>query len=165
MAIQGELRIGKGFHRRKRAHNWFVLRIVSQLLAELDDLHSSPSCAVFVMGATNRADLLDPSLMTPGRSFLKFLTPKCHKLSLQIRQTDQCGTRKGGRCEGWNSQSSLSLIIFGWWCRSAFDSNLRFSVFFNRIITLGLWMRWCNVGCSIVFSSLDGSYARFERRG
>lgn len=42
-------------------------RIVSQLLAELDKLHNSPLSKVFVMGATNRPDLLDNSLMTPGR--------------------------------------------------------------------------------------------------
>ncbi|CAI4223320.1 unnamed protein product [Auanema sp. JU1783] len=42
-------------------------RIVSQLLAELDTLHDDPQCKVFVMAATNRADLLDPSLLTPGR--------------------------------------------------------------------------------------------------
>lgn len=42
-------------------------RIVSQLLAELDKLHNSPLLKVFVMGATNRPDLLDNSLMTPGR--------------------------------------------------------------------------------------------------
>lgn len=42
-------------------------RIVSQLLAELDKLHNSPLTKVFVMGATNRPDLLDSSLMTPGR--------------------------------------------------------------------------------------------------
>ncbi|CAJ0590056.1 unnamed protein product [Cylicocyclus nassatus] len=42
-------------------------RIVSQLLAELDSLHQSPHIKVFVMAATNRADLLDPALLTPGR--------------------------------------------------------------------------------------------------
>ncbi|XP_077460603.1 peroxisomal ATPase PEX6 isoform X2 [Stigmatopora argus] len=40
-------------------------RVVSQLLAELDGLDGA--AGVFVLGATNRADLLDPSLLRPGR--------------------------------------------------------------------------------------------------
>ncbi|EFA78492.1 AAA ATPase domain-containing protein [Heterostelium album PN500] len=40
-------------------------RVVSQLLAELDGMQKSSD--VFIIGATNRPDLLDPALTIPGR--------------------------------------------------------------------------------------------------
>jgi len=40
-------------------------RVVSQLLTELDGMQGNTD--VFVMGATNRPDLLDQSLLRPGR--------------------------------------------------------------------------------------------------
>ena len=45
-------------------------RIVSQLLAELDHVVTSAQTTekpVFVIGATNRPDLIDPALLRPGR--------------------------------------------------------------------------------------------------
>lgn len=41
-------------------------RVVSQLLAEIDDVQGS-NTDIFIFGATNRPDLVDPALMRPGR--------------------------------------------------------------------------------------------------
>ncbi|XP_044764883.1 peroxisome biogenesis protein 6-like isoform X2 [Coccinella septempunctata] len=40
-------------------------RVVSQLLAEMDGLNEKAT--VFIIGATNRPDLIDPALLRPGR--------------------------------------------------------------------------------------------------
>ena len=65
-------------------------RIVSQLLAELDGMSNDETEAggVFVIGATNRPDLLDPALLRPGR-FDKTLylgLPDTHQKQLKILQ-------------------------------------------------------------------------------
>ncbi|KAF9393749.1 peroxisomal assembly protein [Mortierella sp. AD011] len=59
-------------------------RIVSQLLAELDGMNGGEGSGdVFVIGATNRPDLLDPALLRPGR-FDKLLY-----LSVSTRHEEQ----------------------------------------------------------------------------
>ena len=64
-------------------------RVVATFFTELDK-HSS-DCTVFVMGATNRPDLLDPSLLRPGRlDRLVYLgvspTDRARILAAQIRK-------------------------------------------------------------------------------
>lgn len=48
-------------------------RTVSQLLVEIDGVHTVQD--IFVMAATNRADLVDPALLRPGRLDLQFEVP------------------------------------------------------------------------------------------
>jgi peroxin-6 len=62
-------------------------RIVSQLLAELDGMSSGgDNTQVYVLGATNRPDLLDPALLRPGRFdrmlYLSVATTDAEQLSI-----------------------------------------------------------------------------------
>lgn len=64
-------------------------RVVSQLLTEMDGLEDSGN--IFIIGATNRIDLIDPALLRPGR-FDKMLYVGIHsdrasKLSVLKAQT------------------------------------------------------------------------------
>ncbi|CAE6443953.1 unnamed protein product [Rhizoctonia solani] len=64
-------------------------RIVSQILAELDGMGAGGSGGeVFVIGATNRPDLLDPALLRPGRfdRMLYLGVSKTHDDQLRILQ-------------------------------------------------------------------------------
>ena len=48
-------------------------RIINQLLTEMDGIGAKKN--VFIIGATNRADILDPALMRPGRLDQKIYIP------------------------------------------------------------------------------------------
>uniref|UniRef100_A0A0A9WU03 Peroxisomal ATPase PEX6 n=2 Tax=Lygus hesperus TaxID=30085 RepID=A0A0A9WU03_LYGHE len=50
-------------------------RVVSQLLAEIDSIENED---VFILGATNRPDLLDPALLRPGRFDKKVYVGPCN---------------------------------------------------------------------------------------
>lgn len=73
-------------------------RVVSQLLAEMDGLEESGG--IFIIGATNRPDLIDPALLRPGR-FDKMLYVGIHsdrasKLNVLEAQTRKFQFREKG---------------------------------------------------------------------
>ena len=51
--------------RRQEGANSGATRIVNQLLTEMDGLEERKD--VFIMGATNRVDMIDPAVLRPGR--------------------------------------------------------------------------------------------------
>ena len=62
---------------------WSGETILSQLLTEMDSLY--PGEGVFVIGSTNRPDLLDPSLLRAGRlGLLLYVAPPDEKARLEI---------------------------------------------------------------------------------
>ncbi|KAF6214413.1 hypothetical protein GE061_009156 [Apolygus lucorum] len=65
-------------------------RVVSQLLAEIDSIENED---VFILGATNRPDLLDPALLRPGRFDKKVYVGPCNDDEAKIKVL-QALTRK-----------------------------------------------------------------------
>jgi peroxin-6 len=55
-------------------------RVVSQLLSEMDGVDEDPKKPVFVIGATNRPDLIDKQLLRPGRFDKLLYVPPCKSI-------------------------------------------------------------------------------------
>ena len=59
-------------------------RVVAQLLTEIDTLSSSNIDQVFIIGATNRPDLLDKALLRPSRFDTKIFLNVCNDISSRV---------------------------------------------------------------------------------
>lgn len=80
-------------------------RVVNQLLTEMDGLESRKQ--VFIMGATNRPDIIDPAVLRPGRldKILYVGLPSCQD-RIEILKT----ITKDGTCPRLHSDVNISLI-------------------------------------------------------
>ncbi|MGC8631043.1 MAG: CDC48 family AAA ATPase [Thermoprotei archaeon] len=93
-------------------------RIVNQLLSEMDGI--SPLKNVVVMGATNRADILDPALLRPGRfDQVVYVPPPDLKARLEILKihakrvplADDVSLEKiAGLTEGYSGADLYALV-------------------------------------------------------
>lgn len=97
-------------------------RVVNTLLTELDGLDSRK--AVYVIGATNRPDMIDPAMVRPGRLdkllYVDLPTPserveilKTHlqKTPLQPESWDQVAEIvKSDKCEGFSGADLAALV-------------------------------------------------------
>jgi hypothetical protein len=64
VCVSVSMSVSAYIHHKRTRHTH---RVVSQLLAEMDGLGGGAANSLFVMGATNRPDLIDPALLRPGR--------------------------------------------------------------------------------------------------
>ncbi|KAL0480396.1 peroxin [Acrasis kona] len=81
-------------------------RVVSQLLAEMDGIGDNDDENVFVMGATNRPDLIDPALLRPGR-FDRLVYLGVSKSNVDRLKIVKALTRKFNLSEG----TDLKLVV------------------------------------------------------
>ena len=94
-------------------------RVVNQLLAELDGMRRLDS-SVMVISATNRMDLVDPSVLRPGRFGIHIYIPmpsfvdRLNIFTIELRDTDlrQASLeRLAERCEGFSGADIHSVCI------------------------------------------------------
>jgi transitional endoplasmic reticulum ATPase len=94
--------------RGKRDDTGVSQRIVNQFLAELDGMQTLQN--VLVIGATNRADMLDPAVLRPGRfDAIVFVPPPDRDARLEILNVDGRILRSGlGRSDKGSSYGCRS---------------------------------------------------------
>ncbi len=99
-----------------------IQRVVNQLMAELDSV--DPLKGIMVIAATNRIDLLDPAVLTPGRFGVHIYVPLPDKserkeiLAIQLKglpleagtAADSIATYLAGRTEGY-SGADLEAVV------------------------------------------------------
>ena len=95
-------------------------RVVNQLLTEMDGLASRG--AVFLVGATNRPDIIDPALLRPGRLDKALYVPLPDSKGREdimrrlTRRTplapgsDPCAVAASAACEGFSGADLASLV-------------------------------------------------------
>lgn len=107
-------------------------RVVNTLLTELDGLNDRKG--IYVIGATNRPDVIDPAMMRPGRldkplfvdlptkgervDILRTLTKRC-----PLQGVDLVALGEDGRCENFSGADLAALV------REASVSALRAACF------------------------------------
>eukprot|EP00054_Salpingoeca_dolichothecata_P015299 m.87838 g.87838 ORF g.87838 m.87838 type:complete len:841 (+) comp21425_c0_seq2:168-2690(+) len=96
-------------------------RIVNQLLTEIDGFDESSSTQVFVIGATNRPDIIDPAMLRPGRldKFVYVDIPNAearyeilqtHARKVTLDGVDLRVLANDTRCEGFSGADLAALV-------------------------------------------------------
>ena len=95
-------------------------RVVNQLLTEMDGLSSRG--AVFLVGATNRPDIIDPALLRPGRLDKALYVPlpdsggrgdimrRLTRKTPLAEGSDPCALAASRACEGFSGADLASLV-------------------------------------------------------
>lgn len=83
--------------------------LVNQLLVELDGIDKHRSGRVFVVGATNRKDMIDPAILRPGRLGLHLMINPPSNVKERLSVLSAC-TRSATTPRIENGMLSLELI-------------------------------------------------------
>eukprot|EP01029_Cantina_marsupialis_P013998 TRINITY_DN30_c0_g5_i1.p1 TRINITY_DN30_c0_g5~~TRINITY_DN30_c0_g5_i1.p1 ORF type:complete len:724 (-),score=207.32 TRINITY_DN30_c0_g5_i1:196-2367(-) len=111
--------------KRGKDSNGVTDRVVNQLLTEMDGLDASGD--VFVIGATNRMDLLDPAILRPGRLSKKVEVPLpspddradilqtlLQKRKIETSSFDLSFIKTNSKAEGFSGADINQLVKDAW---------------------------------------------------